>query len=266
MTQSKDGGNLYIGGRFRSVGNRMINYLAAINSSTGSVIPTFNCQIANDDQETDMVASVLTLELDLARNILYVGGSFKDVNNQSKPFFFAADVSNNFCQLVDEVNLDMSSFVDGNISDRLNINDRVNTLSLSGNKLFIGGRFFSYGGVFKKYLAAFDKESGRLDTNFNFILDRPAYRLLFEPQTNQLYFVGYFTKVNGFNRNYIASINLSNYSLTNFALTINTTTGEFISDIVSDGNYLYLGGYFKKINNQETNYLAKVNALTGVVD
>ncbi|GIW66777.1 MAG: hypothetical protein KatS3mg095_0675 [Candidatus Parcubacteria bacterium] len=257
MVQSKDGNNLYLGGRFRMIKSQPINYLALVNSSTGNLISSFNCQIESDDNETDIINSVFDVELDSMKNILYVGGSFRKVNGQFVPFFFRADVKNNQCQLIDEVN----SFL-----PTLNINDRVHVLRLNNDQLFIGGRFSSYGGFFKKYLAAIDKNSGNLDQTFNVVVDKPVYKLIYNHQNNFLYLMGYFTKVNNVQRNYLASINLADYSLTNFKINFSTNTGDFISDIILDGNDLYLAGYFEKINNQNLKYLAKVNALTGQVN
>ncbi len=261
LAQSNDRGNLYIGGRFRTVNNVSLNYLALINSSTGSLIPTFNCQIESDDNDPDNVNSVLDLKIDPENNILYVAGSFKKVSNQTKHFFFAAKVNNNQCRLVDEINFELTPL---SSIKNLNINDRVNILGLDANKLFLGGRFFSYQGVFKKYLVAINKITNQIETNFNVNVDRPVYKLLYQPTNNYLYLIGYFNRINNVDRKYLASINLNDYSLTN--LNVNFMSGDFITDAVLDGDSLYLSGYFRGIDNYSLKYLAKINTLTSKID
>jgi hypothetical protein len=39
-----------------------------------------------------------------------------------------------------------------------------------------------------------------------------------------------------------------------------------VNCVVSDGSYLYVGGYFTEYNGTQVNYLAKINASTGVLD
>ncbi|MCS7200824.1 MAG: peptidoglycan-binding protein, partial [Patescibacteria group bacterium] len=266
MAESSDRNYLYVGGRFRSIGGGNVNYLAKISSSTGNIVSNFDCRIDSDDNETDIINSVLDLKIDSSEQLLYVGGAFRRVSNRSKPFFFVASIANNYCRLVDEIDFEASNLPNSIILNNLNINDRVNILSLANNRLFIGGRFSSYGGFNQKYLAAFDKLSYSFDHNFRPSIDRPVHQLAFDSAKNQLYFSGYFSQVNGVNRNFIASLNLNNYSLTNFNVNISTSSGEFISKFILEENNLYLAGSFRRINGRNLKYLAKVDSITGQVD
>ncbi|GIW65828.1 MAG: hypothetical protein KatS3mg094_347 [Candidatus Parcubacteria bacterium] len=239
---------LYIGGRFATPSV----YVAALNAINGSMINTFSSSLNRDNSDVD---SVLSLALNKNNGILYVSGSFNATSASDRYYFRAINATSG--------NLITS------ISD-LKLSDRVNVLKLDNNgNLFIGGRFYSYNGVYKKYLAAFDRNLN-LITNFNIEPNNPVDVLLYNPNNNYLYIAGPFTKINNQDRIFFAAINTTNNTIINdFNYTFSTTTGDFISALTLDkiNNKLFLCGYFSKINNENKyKYVAKINASSGTLD
>lgn len=236
---------LYIGGRFASPAI----YLTALNANTGAIISSFSSSINKDDNDVD---SVLALALDKTNNRLYVGGSF---NNQ-EPFYL----------------MSVNATSGGRITSfNLTLNDRVNVLKIDNNRnLFVGGRFYSYGGVRKKYLAAFDTNLN-LKNDFNIEPNQPVDVLLYNPNNKYLYVAGPFTQIGTQTRTFFAAINTAdnNNILSSFNYTFSTTTGDFISALALDKNrnHLYLCGYFYKINNSSTyRFIARINSNDGSLD
>ncbi len=228
---------LYLGGAFTQIGTTSINLLAKVNASTGRIIP-FNC----DFQIESDFDSVLTLFLDENKKNLYVGGFFSSIKNK-KIYYFASFNVNNGCSINDT---------------NLKINDRVNSISFNqNNKIFIGGRFNSYGGYYKKYLIALRKKDFLPDESFVFNPNKIVTSLAIDTKQEKLYLAGYFNKINEQNKDGLAIINLKDNQIESVNIPIETNKGNLITSIAIDNDYLYLGGSFTNLNNSNINYLAK---------
>jgi hypothetical protein len=224
---------LYIGGKFASPKT----YLAALNAINGDLISTFNPSFVKDDNDVD---AVLALAFDEINNRLYVGGSFNDINTtlNGNRYYLRA------------LNATSGALLNTDLPDRLS--DRVNILKLDNlNNLFIGGRFYSYGGKYKKYLAAFDRNFQNFKEDFLIEPNEPVENMLFNPNNNYLYFSGSFYEIytpsGTATRKFLAAINTQNNTLTSAPnLNFSTSSGDFISSLTLDrnNNKIYLCGYF----------------------
>lgn len=120
----------------------------------------------------------------------------------------------------------------------------------------IGGLFTKVGGVSRSNLARINAD-GTLNP-WNPISDGKISKLLLVG--NNVYVTGDFRVINGQNRRYLASIDLTSGLLTNWDPAPNNT----VNDFAVHGNELIVGGSFGVIGGQQTGRLAAIDLLTGL--
>jgi hypothetical protein len=137
MALSPDGGTLYIGGSFVTVGGATYNRVAAVNTANGAVITSFNPNVDN---------TVNALALSTDGTILYMGGSFTTIAGASYKRVAAVSTANGAA---------ISSF-------NPNVDNTVNALALSadGGTLYLGGAFTTVGGAAASMLAGVATANG----------------------------------------------------------------------------------------------------------
>ncbi|MEI6304925.1 MAG: hypothetical protein WCP09_02830 [Candidatus Taylorbacteria bacterium] len=174
LALSSDGSKLYTGGYFTTVGVATYNYLAAINTSDGTAISTFN---------SNMESFVIALVLSSDGSTLYAGGTFITVGGVTCNRLAAIKTS------------------DGTASTTFNPNmgNRVNAVALSsdGSKLYAGGYFTTVGGVTYNRLAAIKTSDGTVVSAFNPDLGNRVMAITLSSDGNKLYAGGLFATVGG---------------------------------------------------------------------
>lgn len=147
--------------------------------------------------------------------------------------------------------------------------NNINTMFLQNNSLYVGGTFASIGGHKCNNLVRFNKNNNTLDMTWNPNVVGKVQTLHIE--AGSLYVGGNFTQVGGAIRNSLAKVSTTgagaldtqwNPNITVTFPNPTTTTNGYIGSIVSDGNYLYAGGYFDKVGTTSLKNLAKIS-LTG---
>ena len=125
--------------------------------------------------------------------------------------------------------------------------------------VYVGGYFSSIGGVSIRSLAAFNAQTGKVDEFWNPQIDvnGPVHSLFV--YDNKIYAGGHFTTVNeSITRNHLAAFELANGSNTglvdpawdpDLGEVVGSDLGEAVSDITSDGTYIYVGGDFRIVNS-----------------
>ncbi|BCX15200.1 MAG: hypothetical protein KatS3mg097_092 [Candidatus Parcubacteria bacterium] len=239
LVLSSDNSTLYIGGDFTQVNSTTKNYVAALNTSDGSLVSSFNA---------DANSSVYSLVLSSDNSTLYIGGAFTQVNSTTKNYVAALNTSDG--SLVSSFNADANNTV------------FALTLSFDGSILYIGGDFTQVNSITKNYVAALNTSDGSLVSSFNASADNTVRSLVLSSDGSILYIGGYFTQINSTTKNYIAALNTSDGSLvSSFNADANNTV--FALALSSDGSILYSGGAFTQINSTTKNYFAALNISDG---
>ena len=145
------------------------------------------------------------------------------------------------------------------------VNNSVRTLAVSGSTLYVGGAFTYISGLPRKYIAAFDLATGAL-TPWNPDANDRVYALALSGST--LYVGGRFTTIGGQPRNCLAALD----TLTTGALAWNPNVNgapppvalTSVNSLAISGSTVYIGGYFRRVGSLTRNYLAAVDATTGL--
>ncbi|WP_433345621.1 hypothetical protein [Micromonospora sp. CA-111912] len=140
----------------------------------------------------------------------------------------------------------------------------------AGSKVIVGGSFTGVQNrdsnvtVARKYVLAFDKATGKVDTTFVPAVDGEVYDVLAGPTADTVYLAGKFNNVNSTARRKLALVNLSNGSLvTSFP---NLAFNGLVNDVARVGTRLLVGGTFTTAASKARGGLVSVNATTGAVD
>jgi len=134
------GNTLVMGGSFTAIGGVSHPYIAAINATTGAIVPGFAAST------NGQVYSVLPGPND---HTVYVGGDFTQVNGQAQQILTMLDTGTG--QIVSTFHAPAFDF--GMIRD----------MAKSGNRLFIGGFFGHVGGFSHSGIATVNATTGELD-------------------------------------------------------------------------------------------------------
>lgn len=138
---------LYVGGDFTRVTDNLGSYsrkgLAAFNLVTG-LVTQFRADI-----NRGIVRSIAVSD-----SMVYAGGTFTKINKTAR-------------SKVAALNPQSGDVIKSFSSENSAINGPVFALCCLDSKLFAGGNFTMVNGIERSYLAAFDMESGLLDSTFN---------------------------------------------------------------------------------------------------
>jgi hypothetical protein len=257
------GNTLYVGGNFSKIGAADRNYLAAINLTTGAVLPwnpqvdgviynilPHNNQIficgefttVNGQSRTYLAAlNPQTGEptnwnpvfdqpvgtLAAQGNLLFVGGSFTSINGSPSPYLAAFDLSSGL-----------------QTSWKPNPDERVTTLEIVGNTLWVGGDFYSIGGDFRERLAAFDIPTGSL-LPWSATVDGHVFQIKAQPENSTLFVAGNFSVANGQPRSKIAAFDLQSGELKSFSAPLSSNFSSYVNTLTLTPTALLVGGRFE---------------------
>lgn len=182
-----------------------------------------------------------------AGNILYIGGTYAQVNGTARQNIAAIDLTTNT----------LTSWNPG-------ANSSVFTIKVSGSTVYLGGSFTTAGGVSRNRIAAIDATTGVttswnpniLTSGFGYVSD-----MIITP--GAIYFGGNFSNAGG-----------GSPSRRNFAV-VNTTTGallafnprpdDYVTHLLLDGTTLYVAGEFFNIASTAKYGLAAFDTSTGLM-
>jgi hypothetical protein len=147
-------------------------------------------------------------------------------------------------------------------------NGEVTDIEVIGNRAIIAGTFTSIRNatgtaVAQPYLAAFNIDTGLLDTNFRPALSSYVNAVEASPNGQSLYITGNFNTVNGVAKRKFAKINPTTGAVDN-AFTANL--GARGTAIAVSDSWVYVGGFFNTVGNTSRGLLAAVNPTTGALD
>lgn len=236
---------VYIGGDFTQVGGQSRQRLAALNATTGALLPW----------NPSVNAAVNVITVDGSR--IYVGGRFTEASGNTTVRRVAAfDLSGN---LITSwlPRVQSAGFPPG--LDPQADPSRVNAIHVFGDRVIIGGLFTQAGALARRHLAAFAVSNAALD-NWNPGASSEIFALA--SRGSSLFVGGDFTEISGSARSALASYG-SNLSLQNFDPSV-TRVGSggpaSVNALVVEGSTLYLGGNFNRVGSTTRNNLAAVNS------
>lgn len=256
LTLVLSGTTLYAGGYFNTVNN---NDVVAPRANIAAFDTT---QATNNATSFNPSVSGGVNSMVISGDTLYAGGIFTLVNSNATPKTRYRLAAFNVTQATD------------NATDfNPDLNEAVNTLSLSGTTLYAGGRFTSVNNnatpKTRNRLAAFDTTVNTNNaTDFNPDINSYVYSLTHSGTT--LYVGGSFSQVN------TSSTPKTRLNLAAFDTTLNTDNAtDFnpyvngsVSSLALDGTTLYVGGNFYAVNTNATQkpryYMAAFNTLVAV--
>lgn len=128
----------------------------------------------------------------------------------------------------------------------------VLTLVISGNTLYVGGRFHRIAGESRNRIAAFDLPTGRL-TNWAPEANDVVWTIL--PHGDTIYVGGSFGIIGGESRSCIAALD----STTGRATEWNPGADSGVGALALHGRSLYVGGAFYNIGGRFRRFLAELN-------
>ncbi len=226
---------VFVGGKFKTIGTGNKNYLAAISKSTGAVLAW--APFVNKEVDALLVDG----------NTLYVGGRFTEINGNAAGYLAAFDFN-----------------AAGNLLPwNPNMSHAVYSLAQSNQVLYAGGNFTQANGQARNRLAAFDKLNGAL---LPWNPGANAWVLDLKVHNNTLYVGGQFTQLSGIQRNYAGGFDLTTGLLANW----NPNANGIIRSIAPDGLNIYIAGDFTNLGGHPNAggflrlRLAEVDALNGV--
>ena len=234
---SDGSGGWFVGGNFRAIAGRRPNALAHIMRD-GSVAAWDPHVSPPPGGPSDVTA------LAVSGNTVYFGGYFAKIGGQNRPGIGAVDATTgaatewNPVLTADEA--------------------RVDAIAVSGNTVYVGGRFAKIGGQARSGIAALDATTGAATAwNPNATGDDSRVRgLVVSGRT--VYVGGSFTNIGGQPRKGIASLDVS----TGVASGWNPSADGEVGALAVSGNTIYVGGHFSHIGGQPRTDLAALDATT----
>jgi hypothetical protein len=145
-------------------------------------------------------------------------------------------------------------------------------IEVIGSRVFIAGSFTSIANktgnttpVNQRYLAAYDYNTGRVDTTFRPAFDGSVQAVEASPDGTKLFVAGTFHNVNGVPRDKVARLSPTTGAPSSaFAFTGNTNNAA--TALEATDTTIYIGGRFTRINGVPMTGLVAANASTGVID
>lgn len=237
---------LYVGGTFTHYNNNTnIKYIARLNSD-GSLDSSFATT------GTGFNNSIHTLLLDSTNNKLYLGGEFTSYNGTTRKYV---------ARLNDDGSLDTGFAQTGT-----GLNNAVYTLALDSinNKLYLGGRFTSYNGTTRSYVARLNN-NGSLDTGFvqtGTGLNNTVATMAFDSTNQKLYVGGSFMSYNSSTQFFITRLNHNGSLDVSFSQTSSIGINSSVLSLTLDplSQKIYVGGGFTYYNSVPRNRIARLES------
>lgn len=231
-----DGDKVYLGGNFTTVDSQGRLRLACVDSDSGRVLP-WNAQLNGQ---------VLTMAM--LNGQLHIGGVFTSVRSTRQ--YFAARLDTTAAPGTGEGALLPWSPLPGST---------VNTFSLSGDKLYVGGSFNLIGGMVRASAVAFDLTTGQ-PTAFDPNISGSINTILVEG--GSVYLGGSYFTAGGSS----SFANLAKFDpLTGAGQLWGPPFNSTVNELLTDGTTLWLVGTFTALGPTPRNRAAAVDLATGTL-
>lgn len=256
LATNPDGSLLYVGGDFTSVSSRFVGSTArgraaAFTTAFGDV-QTWNPN-AN--------AAVRTFAVNPTTGVVHLGGLFTTVGGQARTAVATVTSAGALTALDLGITAARCPHDTKSVYSLPTCPNDVNALSLSGDKLLVGGQFGQVLGQPRHHAAEIDL-SGTTLTGWNPVPGNAVYSLL--RLDGQVVIGGAFTSTGGLIRRGLAVIDLTTGQADpGFQADVDQMVNDIA--VAPDGLTAYVGGDFKAIGGQARNKIAQVDVVTGAV-
>ena len=241
LTIAVNGGVVYAGGSFKDIGGVARENIAAIDATTGDVIVAWNPGAGG---EVDAIS--------FSGENVYIGGAFTTFGGAARKNIAAINATTG-----DVTDWNPEVITVGPVSEC-----HVNTIAVSGDHVYVGGRFTNIGAAARKNLADIDAATG-LASNWQPDPDHDdVFALAVSGDT--VYVGGDFTTLAGQARNRIAAFTVSTGAIKS-TWNPNAYGNELVVyEITVSGDTVYVGGRFGNIGGQPRNRIAALNVSDGL--
>ena len=230
LSITSSGNNVFVGGTFWGVGSSVRNNVAAIDATTGALLPF-------DPNANNIVRSITS-----DPTYVYLGGDFTTLNST---------VTKN---RIAQVNASTGFPTGWNP----NADASVNAMVINSGTLYAGGAFGNIGGAARSRIAGLSTTTGASNA-FNPSANGNVNTLLISNDT--LFIGGAFTTIGAQTRNRIAAYTMSNSNLTAF----NPNSNNTVNALAKNGSKLYLGGQFTTVGTTNVSILAQFDLTSNSV-
>lgn len=239
-----DGTTLYVGGGFSNIGGQARQGLAALDMTTNSNMATAWDPAMNSGGYINGMSN--------SGSTLYVSGWFTSIGGQLRTGVAALDMTTN-TNMTTSWNPSPVDSMDPN-------NTTVNTVSVSGSNVYVGGYYYDQiGGTNRSRLAAFDTTLATGNaTTWAADADNTVQTLALNGTT--LYVGGNFNTVGGQTRNRIAALDTTQD--TNNVTAWDPNANNIVYALNVSGTTLYAGGQFTNIGGSGRNRIAALDMTT----
>jgi hypothetical protein len=259
---------VYVGGDYIEIGGQPRHSLAALDAATGIATDWNPDASLPDPGNPGQTLAGGVHALALGGSTLYVGGYFTSIGGQPRTSLAALDLTTG---LVTGWSPDVSQ-ADPDDPGHVLLGG-VELLSVSGQRVYVGGNFSFIGGLPRTNLASFDTTSG-LATEWNpsFTWTDPSSGLVDAGQFSALtaggglvYVGGFFNTVEGQPRSYLAAVDAVSGGVTDWNPDPNLSSYYVsVNSLMVTGGRVFVAGEFDRIGGQERNAIAEVDATTGL--
>ena len=240
-----NGGDIFVGGWFRSMNGVTRNHLGAIDLSSGQA----------NSWNPNMNTSGNVYDMAISGDNVYVVGPYSTLNGGTTRNRIAA------------INATSGLIT----SWDPNANSTVDQIRIANGYAYVSGFFTTLGGgaYSRNRMAAIDLSTGipsSFDPNPSYLSGSPEVEWMnISSDGTILYVGGHFTSIGGQSRNQIGALDTSTGLATSWNPIINQGATAFIKGIYPDGSDVYISGIFTYVNGAIRNNLVKVDAATGQV-
>ena len=230
------GSKVYMGGTFTRFG---------YSCGTGVLLDTSTAQPDRSFPKCDPLGGQILASVSDSMGGYYIGGQFLYINGVARKYLahIRADHS------LDPWNPSPNAY--------------VTTLSLAGNRIYVGGVFTTIAGQSRGYAAAFDTTTGSIlawDPKADYIVTA------IQQVGSIVYLGGYFSGLNSLSRFLLGSVDIATGATTTWApVNAGPSGSAHVTQFIYSGGYLYACGLFSQINSVHRNGLVKLDAIDTVV-
>jgi trimeric autotransporter adhesin len=243
------GTTVYVGGDFGSIGNDTRNRLAAINGVTGEVTPW------------NPGANGTVRALAVSGSAVYAGGDFSLIGGGG-----AGVVARSRLAAINGATGAVMTWNPGAFDSSTGGSGAVQALAVSGNTIYAGGDFKLVGTAVRRNLAAITVSGTVLDNwkpSVETVGDNGGsivYALAVSGST--VYAGGYFTRIDGETRRYLAAIGADGRLRDNWR----PNPDGVVHALAVSGGTVYVAGTFGQIGGKTRNRLAAIGADSTVLN
>lgn len=239
LTMILSGNTLYTGGDFQIISGVSRKFLAAINATTGAILPW------NPNPNSAVTTMQVAVDPTNTLNIIYVGGGFTTVGGVARNYL-AAIYGDPFGGL----NFDWIPSADNVVSRLAVVVDASNVLQT----IYIGGFFTSINGTPRNRVAATDAFGVVAAWNPNSNGNVQAI----SPAGSRVYIGGAFTTLGGQPIKYLGAVDATTGAPTTWAPQVETNgvPNSGVHTILRLGSTIYVGGNFLSAGGKSSNNFA----------